>query len=231
MVKLYIIATPLGNLKDITYRAIEILGTVDIILCEDTRRTKKLLDHYAIKKKLLSYHQRSKLSKTDKIINYLEAGKDLALVTDAGTPGISDPGNELIKRVIAQVKEVTVVPIPGVSAITTLVSVAGINLSKFVFLGFPPNKKGRDKFFKKVLDSCFPVIYYESPYRLIKNLERLDKLKTGAVLKLIIGRELTKIHEEIRRGSPIEIIDYYRDNPDKLKGEFTVIVTKIKTEN
>ncbi len=225
MSKLYIVATPIGNLKDITLRALETLQAADLILCEDTRQTKKLLDHYKIKKPLLAYHQRSKLTRTEKIIEHLQAGKNLALVTDAGTPGISDPGNELIDKVREHFGDkVDVIPIPGASALTTLASVAAINLSSFVFLGFPPNKKGRETFFKKMLELESPVIYYESPYRFLKNLQLLQKLNNKTKLNLIVGRELTKVFEEIRRGSVEEISKYYEENPDKVKGEFVVVV-------
>jgi 16S rRNA (cytidine1402-2'-O)-methyltransferase len=226
--KLYIVATPIGNLGDITYRAVETLKTVDLILCEDTRMTKRLLDHYAIAKPLLSYHQRSKLSKTEKIIELLESGKTLALVTDAGTPGISDPGNELVAALLQHFgSQIRVIPIPGAAAFTSLLQVAGLNVAKFTFWGFPPNKKGRETFFRKVLDSCVPAVYYESPYRFFKNLELLKKLSAEDKVRLVIGRELTKFFEEIKRGTLDEIMQYYQHNPDKVKGEFVVIVEKI----
>ena len=233
--KLYIIATPIGNLGDVTYRAIETLKKVDLILCEDTRITKRLLDRYEIKKPTLSYHQRSKLSKTDKIIELLKEGKELALVTDAGTPGISDPGNELIGNIlehfdlaertpeISQVIEI--IPIPGPSAMTALVSVAGIDMSKFVFLGFPPHKKGRETFFRKVLEACFPVVFYESPHRVSKNIALLKELagESGREMKLIVGRELTKMFEEIIRGSVSEIAEHFEKEGDKVRGEIVII--------
>src|SRR4030043_1836048 len=156
--KLYIIAPPIGNLKDITLRALRVLLESDLILCEDTRVTKKLLDRYEIQKPLLSYHHHSKLSRVEKILKHLENGKNLALVSDAGTPGISDPGNELIANLTlapslkrrGSEEAIEIIPIPGASAITCLASVAGINMSKFVFLGFPPHKKGRETFFRGV---------------------------------------------------------------------------------
>lgn len=222
---LYIVATPIGNLKDVTFRAIETLKGADIILCEDTRVTKRLLDHYHIIKPMLSYHQRSKLSRTEKIIEHLESGKQLALVTDAGTPGISDPGNELICALLAHFGDALhVVPIPGPSAMTALIQAAGINLSKFVFLGFPPNKKGRETFFKKVIAACYPIIYYDSPHRFMKNLTLLAQLSTSPP-SVIVGRELTKVFEEIRRGTTDEVLEYYGNHPEKLKGEFAVIVS------
>jgi len=232
--KLYIIATPIGNLEDITLRALRILKEVDLILCEDTRVTRKLLDRYEIKKPLLSYHHHSKISRVEKIIEHLENGKNLALVSDAGTPGISDPGNELIARLLngeldPKVRlserfpksDFRITPIPGASAITTIASIAGININKFLFLGFPPHKKGRETFFRGVAEVKYPVIYFESPHRVLKNLELLSKFKPDA--KLIIGRELTKMFEEVVRGSADEILEYYKNNGDKVKGEFVIV--------
>lgn len=226
--KIYIIATPIGNLEDITLRALRVLKEVDLILCEDTRVTKKLLDRYEIKKPLLSYHHHSRLSRVEKIQRILGEGKNLALVSDAGTPGISDPGNELVAQ-LAKVQpsqllrlNLSIIPIPGPSAITCLASVAGINMSRFTFLGFPPHKKGREKFFHEVAESKYPVIYFESPYRFLKNLELLEKLKPDA--KLIVGRELTKMFEEIQRGGVTDIRGYFENNKQKIKGEFVIIV-------
>ena len=228
---LYIIATPIGNLEDITYRAIRILNEVDYILCEDTRVTSKLLQRYEIKKPLISYHQRSKNSKTAQIIEKLKEEKDLALVTDAGTPGISDPGNELVAAIRASMlDEVEIIPIPGASALTTLASVAGINLAKFVFLGFPPNKKGRQTFFKEVVlnikESNYPVFYYDSPYRVVKNLKMLQEMIPS--VKVTIGRELTKKFEEIKTGSVEEILEYFKEDGEGIvKGEFVILVEKL----
>ena len=229
--KLYIIATPIGNLEDITLRALRVLREADLILAEDTRVAKRLLDHYKIQKPLLSYHHHSKLSRVEKIIEYLENGKTLALVSDAGTPGISDPGNKLIASIIdpkakpseflrlSLRKKIEIIPIPGPSAMTTIASIAGINMDKFVFLGFSPHKKGRETFFREVAQSKYPVIYFESPHRFLKNLELLEKLKPNA--RLVVGRELTKMFEEIKRGSILEIQKYFAGK--EIKGEFTVI--------
>lgn len=216
---LYIVATPIGNLGDITLRAIETLKSVDLILCEDTRVTKKLLDRYEIKTPAISYHQHSKIKRIDEIIEKLKMGDNLALVTDAGTPGISDPGNMLVAEVIKE--GVIVSPIPGASAIASLVSVSGIDMQKFVFLGFPPHKKGRQTFFKEVLEFNLPVIYYDSPHRLLKNLALLKEL--GYVKNIIVGRELTKMFEEIVRGNVDEIIEYF-SRKEKIKGELVVIL-------
>jgi 16S rRNA (cytidine1402-2'-O)-methyltransferase len=220
--KLYIIATPIGNLEDITLRALRILKEVDLILCEDTRVTKKLLDRYEISKPLLSYHHHSKLSRVEKIVEHLENGKNIALVSDAGTPGIQDPGNILIEHITHNMEQkVDIVPIPGVSSVTVIASIAGINMDKFLFFGFPPHKKGRETFFRGVAESKYPVIYFESPHRVLKNLELLEKFKPDA--KLIVGRELTKMFEEIKKGSVEVIFEYYKKNSDKVKGEFVIL--------
>ncbi|MFC1608762.1 16S rRNA (cytidine(1402)-2'-O)-methyltransferase [Patescibacteria group bacterium] len=217
---LYVVGTPIGNLEDITLRALETLKVVDLIACEDTRVTKRLLDRYEISKSLISYHQHSKVAKIDVLIEKLRDGKNIALVTDAGTPGISDPGNVLVQEVMRE--GFRVVPIPGVSAVATLVSVSGIDMQKFCFLGFPPHKKGRETYFKKVLESEVPVMYYDSVYRTVKNLELLLSLNENK--NVIVGRELTKMFEEVVRGRVGEVIEYFKENPGKVKGEFVVIV-------
>ena len=150
----------------------------------------------------------------------MKTGKNVALVTDAGTPGISDPGNMLVEESLKN--DIPVIPIPGPSGLTTLASVAGIDMQKLLFLGFPPHKKGRETFFKEVITSEYPVIYFDSVYRVIKNLELLRSLATGK--KIILGRELTKMFEEILRGSVEEILEYFEKNKGKVKGEFVIIV-------
>ncbi len=217
---LYIVATPIGNLEDITFRAIKTLKEADLIACEDTRVTKKLLDRYDIKKPLISYFQHSKLAKISQIIDSLKTGKNVALVTDAGTPGISDPGNKLVEEAVKN--NIQIIPIPGPSGFTTLASVAGIDMQKFLFLGFPPHKKGRETFFKEIAASKYPVIYYDSVHRVIKNLELLEKLAPGK--KVILGRELTKMFEEVVRGSTKEVLEYFEKNKGKIRGEFIIIV-------
>jgi len=229
---LYIVATPIGNLEDLTFRALRILSEVDLILSEDTRVTKKLLDHYQIKTPTLSYHQYSKLQKTEYIINLLKEGKNLALVSDAGTPGISDPGNKLIHKILESTEgnplQIKIIPIPGPSAVTAAVSVSGFPMDKFVFMGFPPAKKKRKKFFEEVLISKYPVIFYESPHRIIKTLEELrnsiichDRISK---LQVVVCRELTKKFETIYRGKIAEVVK--KIEKDKIKGEFVVIVGK-----
>ncbi len=220
MPDLFIVATPIGNLSDISFRAIETLKKVDLILCEDTRRTKKLLNHYEITKKTVSYHQHSKLKKINYIIDLLRQGKNLALVSDAGTPGISDPGNKLIEMALEKLDDLTIIPIPGPSAITTALSISGFGVDKFTFLGFPPVKKKRKKYFKKILDSEYPVVFFESPHRILKTLEELKSLKN----KIVVCRELTKKFEIVYRGTVDEVEKELKK--DKIRGEFVVIVRK-----
>lgn len=217
---LYIVATPIGNLEDVTFRAIRTLQEADLIACEDTRVTQKLLNHYEIKKPVISYFQHSKLARISQIIDSLKTGKNVALVTDAGTPGISDPGNKLVEEAVKN--NIQIIPIPGPSGLTTLASVAGIDMQKFVYLGFPPHKKGRETFFKEIIASKYPVMYFDSVHRVIKNLELLQSLAPDK--KIILGRELTKMFEEIVRGQVKEILEYFEKNKGKIKGEFVIIV-------
>ena len=217
---LFIVATPIGNLGDMTLRALETLKAVDAILCEDTRVTSRLLAHYEIKRPLVSCHEHTDDSKLKQLIERLEQGESLAFVSDAGTPGLSDPGNKLVS--LALESDIAVVPIPGVSALATLVSVAGIDMREFAFLGFPPHKKGRETFFRKVAAAEMPVMYYESPHRILKNLELLASFASGK--RVIIGRELTKLFEEMVRGTIEEALTYFSGHPEKVKGEFVVIV-------
>jgi len=219
--KLYVVATPIGNLKDITIRAIETLKEVDFILCEDTRETKKILDFYDIKKPLISYHQHTGLKKTEYIVNLLKQDKNLALVSDAGTPGISDPGNKLIEIVVSQIDNLEIVSIPGPSALTAVASICGFPVDKFVFLGFPPHKKGRQKFFKQLAEHDLPVIIYESPHRILKTLLELSKVSD---FDIVVAREITKKFETIYRGKPDVIIS--RLEAEGPKGEFAIVIWK-----
>jgi 16S rRNA (cytidine1402-2'-O)-methyltransferase len=227
MPTLYIVATPIGNLKDIGIRALEVLRSVDLILCEDKRVTQKLLFEYQIEKPLLSYHQHSKIQKIDHIISLLKEGKDLALVSDAGTPSISDPGGRLIEKVTETFGDkIKIIPVPGPCALTCAASVSGFPMDRFLFLGFPPKKKKRKKFFKEVLESKYPVIFYESPYRVIKTLSELQDLAKNFNLepKVVVARELTKKFETIYRGKIGEVIEKIKN--DKIKGEFVIIIRK-----
>lgn len=217
--KLFVVATPIGNLEDITLRALRVLRECDAILAEDTRVTRRLLSHHGIMKQVISCHEHTDDGKLARLVEEMEDGKTFAFVTDAGTPGLSDPGNKLVS--LATATGIAVSPIPGASALAAIVSVAGIDMREFVFLGFPPHKKGRETFFKKVSLSEYPVVYYESPHRVIKNLELLGTLAPET--RIIIGRELTKMFEEVVRGTVAEILGYFVSNPGKVKGEFVVI--------
>lgn len=224
MATLYIVGTPIGNLEDVTLRALRILKEVDLILCEDTRVTSRLLSKYEIDTPKMSYHAQSKLSKSDKILELLEEGKNLALVSDAGTPCISDPGVLLVAQVRERFgDEVTIVPIPGPSALITALSAAGISVAEFTFLGFLPHKKGRETLFKEIAASSRVMVFYESTHRIEKALESLEKF-CGSERKVIVARELTKVFEEFVRGTTTEIREHFSSHPDRVRGEFVVIV-------
>ena len=220
---LYIVATPIGNLEDITLRALEILQSVDLILCEDTRVTSKLLAHYEIKKPLQSYHQHSKLAKVERILEALEEGKNIALVSDAGTPGISDPGGMLVEAVAKRFSDsVVVVPIPGANAALAALSVSGFPTDRFLFLGFPPHKKGRKTFFDEVATREETQVFYESKHRIEKALTELAPRLADR--PIIVARELTKQFETIYRGTAAECLAKLQH--DKILGEFVVVIRK-----
>ncbi|MFA4941203.1 MAG: 16S rRNA (cytidine(1402)-2'-O)-methyltransferase [Patescibacteria group bacterium] len=241
---LYIVGTPIGNLEDISLRALRILGSVSFVLCEDTRVTKKLLEYYKIKTPTMSYHQHSDLSKTNYILDLLGKGRDLALVSDAGTPGISDPGGKLVQAVIEKFgDDIKVESVPGPSAVTAALSISGLPTDKFIFLGFPPHKKGRQTFLKKIMESEFPVVVYESKHRIIKFLEELKEIskrkdldedseqkikskKANNLTSVVVTRELSKMHETVYRGKTEDIIDKIKMSQDDQKGEFVVIIGK-----
>lgn len=219
---LYIVATPIGNLKDVTLRAIETLKNVDLIIAEDTRVAKKLLDHYEIKKPVWRYDEYARDSSYAKIKNLLIRGSNIALVTDAGTPAIADPGTKLMAFIRKELPETKIIPIPGPSAIITALSAAGVNANLFIFLGYPPHKKGRQTFFKELKDiKIRPIVFYESPHRVEKTFKSLEE-NLGNDAEIIVARELTKIHEEIWRGSAKNALDHFQG--EKRKGEFVIIV-------
>ena len=226
MSTLYVVATPIGNLGDISNRALKTLKGVDLILAEDTRVSQKLLNRFEIKTKTLSYHQHSKLKKINYILGLLKEGKDLALISDAGTPGISDPGNKLIGAIATTPGlEVKIVSVPGPSAITAAASVAGISMAKFLFLGFPPAKRKRKRFFEEISKSKYPVVFYESPYRILKTLNELKELFTthySLPTNIVVCQELTKKFETVYRGTIEEVIEKIKEGV--IKGEFVVIV-------
>lgn len=217
---LYCVATPIGNLSDITVRALDILGSVQLILAEDTRVTHKLLTHYSIHTPLQSYHQHSSSHQVNSFVAQLQAGKTMAIVTDAGTPGISDPGSVLIQQAIAA--GIKVVPIPGASAVITALQAAGVDTSSFMYLGFLPHKKGRQTIFKYIVEADHTVVCYESPHRILKTLEALRDCPK----QIVLARELTKMYEEFLRGTASELFKTLSER-DAIKGEFVVVVNRV----
>ncbi len=225
--KLFVVATPIGNLGDMTYRAIEILKQVDVILCEDTRTTGKLLAHYEIKNKTMSFHSHSKLAKVDKIIDMIKNGQSLALVSDAGTPCISDPGVMLIAELRKSLgNDLIISPIPGASALISALSVAGIPVHEFTFLGFVPHKKGRETLFNEINNIQHTVVCYESVHRIMKTLASLETIMPNR--KITLARELTKMFEQIQTGTAGEIMQSFDNYPESLRGEFVLIVHPVK---
>ncbi|PIR84898.1 16S rRNA (cytidine(1402)-2'-O)-methyltransferase [Candidatus Kaiserbacteria bacterium CG10_big_fil_rev_8_21_14_0_10_47_16] len=217
---LSIVATPIGNLEDITLRAIRVLGEAEYILCEDTRVTGKLLGHYAVSTKTKRYDAHTSEHAHEQILKDLADGKCIALISDAGTPGISDPGVLLIQR--AREAGVVIEAIPGPSSVTAAFSIAGIVGNQFAFLGFIPQKKGRKTFFEELADYEIPVIFFESVHRIMKTLESLAEYTDDRTI--VVCRELTKMHEEVVRGSAAEALQYFTENADHQRGEFVVIV-------
>lgn len=252
MATLYVVGTPIGNLEDITLRALRVLKEVDVILCEDTRVTKRLLERHAIvNKQLTTYNEQQSGITTGKIIVWLEEGKNVALVSDAGTPGISDPGSLLVQKIREYVESGKVQPfsrfkveplrieaVPGPSALTVALSVAGALVHDFTFLGFLPHKKGRETLFKEIVASKRPVVFYESPHRILKTLKSLDKhlgstsrrreVEPKESKRITICREITKIYEEVKSGTTTELLEFFKNNPEKVRGEFVVIVADLR---
>lgn len=224
---LRIVATPIGNLEDLTLRALRTLKESDYVLCEDTRVTRKLLDRYEIKTPTISYHQHSGDIKVDKIISLLREGKNLALVTDAGTPGISDPGSKLVSVVRKEFgRDVLIESVPGVTALTAAISIAGTGFDRFLFLGFLPNKKGRQTMLREIMASEYPVVLYESKHRIIKLLEELEVARGKTELKVSVARELTKMYESFYSGTASSVLKEISADPNNLKGEFVVLIKK-----
>ena len=219
MAILYPIATPIGNLKDITLRALEILKSVDLIACEDTRITRRLLEHYQIDKPTISYHQHSQVGKIDFLINQLKEGKNIALLSDAGTPGISDPGGLLVKA--AANEGIRVEPIPGPSAVIAALSVSGLPTDRFLFLGFLPHKKSRETLIREIVAAKQTVVFYESVHRILKTLQQLKDF--GLSREMAVCRELTKKFETVYRGQVSEVLEELKS--DEVKGEFVVIIS------
>ena len=221
---LYVVATPIGNLNDMTLRAIDTLKEVSYILCEDTRTSLKLLDHFDIKNKLVSYHKFNEMEKVDRIINDLKSGLNIALISDAGTPCISDPGNILVKR--ARQEDIKVLGVGGISALVTALSVCGVNTDKFTFYGFFPREtKDKNKLVKEIENSFVNTfVFYESSKRIVKTLEFLS-LKLGNV-KVSVFKELTKIHEKNYYGLINDVILSLKEDDKTSLGEYTFIIEK-----
>lgn len=223
--KFYVVGTPIGNLEDITYRAVRVLGEVDFVLCEDTRVTKNLLNKYSISTPTFSYPSDNMATDTKmtKILEMIGEGKTMALVSDAGTPTISDPGSVLVAKVKEKYPEVEIIAIPGPSAVISALSISGLQAAEFTFLGFLPHKKGRETLFKEIAASDRVMSFYESPHRIIKALESLQKFAPDK--QVTIARELTKVFEQIVSGSPDQVLEYFTKNGDKVRGEFVVMVS------
>ena len=225
--KLYLVATPIGNLEDITFRAINVLKEVDIIAAEDTRHTLKLLNYYEISKPLISYHRHNEELKSEVLISKLFEGKNIAIVTDAGTPGISDPGEEIVKEAIEN--NIEIVPIPGACALINALIVSGFNTKEFSFYGFLPlNKKNRSNVLERLKREDKTVIIYEAPHKLIKTLE--DLLENLGDINCVIAKELTKIHEEFIRNKLSNILEELK-NKDVIKGEYIVLIDLTNNQN
>ena len=216
--KLYLVATPIGNLDDITLRAIKCLKEVDLIAAEDTRHTLKLLNHLEIKKKLISYHRHNEEFKSTKLIDFLLEGKNIALVSDAGTPAICDPGEDIVKQAIKN--DIEIIPIPGACALINALIASGIDTKEFSFYGFLPlNKRNRKNKLERIKEETKTIILYEAPHKLLNTLKDIQDI-LGENVKICLAKELTKIHEKFMRGSIKEIIE----NLDDAKGEFIIII-------
>jgi 16S rRNA (cytidine1402-2'-O)-methyltransferase len=225
---LYLVATPIGNLEDITLRALRVLKEVDLIACEDTRQTLKLLSHYGIHTRTVSYHEHNEMTKAAELVVDLEGGAKIALVTDAGMPGISDPGFRLIALAIRH--HVPVVPIPGASAFLAALVASGLPTDSFRFSGFLPAKSGqRRKLLESIKDSPRTQVFYEAPHRLLETLSDVSEV-LGEARHVVVAREVTKIHEEFLRGRAGEILKQLKARGD-VKGEITLLIAKPETQD
>ncbi len=218
--KLYLVSTPIGNLKDITFRAVEILESVPLVAAEDTRHSKVLLSHFNITTPLISYFEHNEFSRIPKLMDHLKGGNDLAVITDAGTPGISDPAYRLVREAITL--SITVESLPGPSAFLAGLTSSGLPTDRFIFEGFLPPKKGRKKRMLSVENEEATLIYYESPSRLLRTLKQLKE--TLGDRPAVVARELTKLHEEIKRGTLSELFTYF--DKRKARGECVILVGK-----
>jgi 16S rRNA (cytidine1402-2'-O)-methyltransferase len=219
MGKLFLVPTPIGNLEDMTLRGIRILKEVDVILAEDTRTSAKLLDHFEIKNKLISHHKFNEHKTVEMIARQIEDGKNIALISDAGTPGISDPGFLLVRTCLE--KEIEVECLPGATALIPALVNSGFPTDRFTFEGFLPQKKGKQKKIKELIAEPRTMIFYESPYRLVKSLEQFAEF-FGSDRKASVSRELSKFFEENRRGTLAELIEYFSSKT--IKGEIVIVL-------
>ena len=224
---LYVVGTPIGNLADVTYRAIETLRLVDTVFCEDTRVTKKLLKHYDIATPCVSYHSFSGFRKIKQAIDLLGQGGDIALVSDAGTPTISDPGVKFVRHIREALGEAADIrSVPGASAVTAALSISGAPSSSFVFLGFLPRKKGRKTLFENIAKEKRTVVCYEAPHRLLKTLTALQECLDLA-REVIIAREITKVYEQVIAGTAKEVLTHYTNHSDEVRGEIVIIISSL----
>ena len=219
MAKLYLVPTPVGNLADMTYRAVSVLQSVDLILAEDTRTSKTLLQHYQINTPMQSNHKYNEHQKLGQIIDRLHAGENIAVITDAGTPGISDPGFLVVRECVKEGIEVET--LPGATAFVPALVNSGLPCDRFVFEGFLPQKKGRQTKLNSLTDCKYTMVFYESPFRLVKTLEQLAEV-LGADRRAAVCREITKLHEETQRGTLAELSQHYTEKG--VKGEIVIIV-------
>lgn len=221
---LYIVGTPIGNLEDITLRALRVLKEVDLIACEDTRQTRKLLDHHAISKPTVSYHEHNEPERAAELVKRLQGGANVALVSDAGMPGVSDPGYRVIK--LALERGMPVVPIPGPAAFLAALAGSGLATDSFEFRGFLPAKSGqRRAVLSEILDSSKTQVFYEAPHRLLETLADVVEM-LGPQRPVVVARELTKIHEEFVRGGASEVLRAFQERPGGVKGELTLLIGK-----
>lgn len=219
MGRLYVVGTPIGNLQDLSPRAQTVLSSVSVIACEDTRVTKKLLQHYKIPTATIAIHHHSSPTDLDHLLDRTAQG-DVAVVTDAGMPGISDPGGKLVAR--AAERGIAMEVVPGPSALTAATALSGFPTDQFLFLGFLPHKKGRQTLFKRIAETEETVVLFESPHRILKTLESLAEVTPDRLLA--VARELTKLHESVVRGTPAEALKHFTDHPDQARGEIVIVI-------
>src|SRR6056297_1469709 len=225
MSKLFVVGTPIGNLDDISGRALEVFSNVDLILAEDTRVIQKILNNFEIKTSVSRYNEHKPEKVFEKITELFKQGKSVALVSDAGMPGVSDPGGKLVEYIQKNIKGVGILVVPGPSAVTSALAVPGMPANEFTFLGYPPAKNKRQKFFKKVAGvEITPVVLYESPHRFLKTLRQLKEY-IDSERDVFVGREMTKMYEEYFRGTVEEALYYFGEEGEgKVKGEFVIVI-------